>query len=49
MVRLAHTAVNLLFLGPWLWVIVSTLIFVVVHFLTNLVEYRIGVYNEKGR
>ncbi len=47
--RLAHTAVNLLFLGPWLWVIVSTLIFVVVHFLTNLVEYRIGVYNEKAR
>lgn len=49
MVRLAHTAVNLLFLGPWLWVIVSTLIFVVVHFLTNLVEYCIGVYSEKAR
>jgi hypothetical protein len=48
-VRLAHTAVNLLFLGPWLWVIVSTLIFVVVHFLTNLVEYRIEMYNEKAR
>ena len=49
MVRPAHTAVNLLFLGPWLWVIVSTLIFMVVHFLTNLVEYWIGVYSDKAR